>query len=1007
MLETLFGKLLSMSLVGGYAIIIVLAARLFLIKIKCERKYAYYLWFVVFLNLCLPISIQGHFSLIPRQVSQLSLEESLGLYSGAGIDGAGAPSGDGNMPNDGGDKGRGGSGTDAHNSAAGAGNGGADMSKNSDSAANMLENLDGAADMLGNLNDTADMLEGMDGSAGVGSSDIHDAQASKDYADGLPEGIGKQQNGVMADSKASLFGFIGKNDFFKTQEGQEGWGDSTVFWKKAQGFGGMVWLLGIMVIVLWNLYNGLRLKKQLERNRRTLEAGIFLAEGIDTPILWGFIKPAIYLPSNIAEDEKEYIIAHEAYHKKRRDYLAKLMAFGITALHWFNPLAWAAYAYFCRDMEISCDEAVLAGAKEDIRKRYASSLLTYAARQNGYVLAPLTFGEPSLQSRIRNVLQYKKKNVIVSVIAILCALVVVTGLVLRPREEVGSGNFPQQDTDAMPVGSSSGNDGNGNSESSENNGNNGNNGNSGSGESNRNNVSNGNPAGGGEPSASLPIDFIPIEGSGYEDVAADFSPNAYYALVEINDAPNKVLLVTDMTYWDGESGREESFSAQVYYTQDGEMYHFGLISGSGTAYPVRYDRDGIYVAGGHFAGRYVLDWERAAGVYFKLESYANETFDSLGNVTYTVMENIFGDRIVEDSSYLDEMNEKYAAAQVVSFYPVAGKLTADVSIDPADTFTALPMGSVAEVDLDGDGVKELVQVRTPETGSVDVDDWVSFGAMRQMLPVIQINNQVFGAAYIRDLNIYDDNLDTSTYYIFDVDKNDSYREIGIYFDGPSGDPATYLFHYGNGQLANLGSFQVRPVQEDYESLRWKPEPVETRQGAAGAYPEGFAYVNQEENRLITLSGDGTIKGSGRLDLVETNWGERTWKLEGDSVGGEKLAEEIQEMYEIEQWDRGDMTATAAQELKMYKDMSEAGETVTVPAGEKVSFYRYYPVEGWLQMAYGDVGALMGEETRKAAESSGAVKYAYFRYYQDGWRMITTAEGEMNPVDAFGNLSFVD
>ena len=46
--------------------------RLFLKRIS--RKYCYYLWMVVFLNLCIPFSIVSSFSLIPERIAEFSVE---------------------------------------------------------------------------------------------------------------------------------------------------------------------------------------------------------------------------------------------------------------------------------------------------------------------------------------------------------------------------------------------------------------------------------------------------------------------------------------------------------------------------------------------------------------------------------------------------------------------------------------------------------------------------------------------------------------------------------------------------------------------------------------------------------------------------------------------------------------------------------------------------------------------------------------------------------------------
>lgn len=42
--------------------------------------------------------------------------------------------------------------------------------------------------------------------------------------------------------------------------------------------------------------------------------------------------------------------------------------------------------------------------------------------------------------------------------------------------------------------------------------------------------------------------------------------------------------------------------------------------------------------------------------------------------------------------------------------------------------------------------------------------------------------------------------------IIDIDKNDSYKEVAIYDEGPSADPTIILYRYCDGELYNLGEF---------------------------------------------------------------------------------------------------------------------------------------------------------------------------------------------------------
>jgi len=92
----------------------------------------------------------------------------------------------------------------------------------------------------------------------------------------------------------------------------------------------------------------------------------------------------------------------------------------VFALHWFNPLMWVAYFLMSRDMEMSCDEAVLRKTDEDIRRDYSTSLLSLSTNRVG-LLNPIAFsyGEGSVKERIFNVLKFKKTANWVAVVSVV------------------------------------------------------------------------------------------------------------------------------------------------------------------------------------------------------------------------------------------------------------------------------------------------------------------------------------------------------------------------------------------------------------------------------------------------------------------------------------------------------------------------------------------------------------------------------------------------------------
>ena len=120
----------------------------------------------------------------------------------------------------------------------------------------------------------------------------------------------------------------------------------------------------------------------------------------------GLLRPKIYLPSTLSEQEHEYIILHEQTHIKRLDHIVKIVAscaycslvqsFGLDGV------------FLCvKDMEMSCDESVMKGMDTDIRREYSASLLSLATGRKIVAGIPLAFGEGDTKSRIKNVMNYK------------------------------------------------------------------------------------------------------------------------------------------------------------------------------------------------------------------------------------------------------------------------------------------------------------------------------------------------------------------------------------------------------------------------------------------------------------------------------------------------------------------------------------------------------------------------------------------------------------------------
>lgn len=196
----------------------------------------------------------------------------------------------------------------------------------------------------------------------------------------------------------------------------------------------ILWAIGVAVFLLYHIIQYVKLRGHLATAIR-VEADVFETEALDMPIVIGLIAPSIYLPPGLEGTVREAVLAHEQIHIRRKDYLVKGIGFLALALHWFNPLVWAAFILMDRDMEMSCDERALNEMGEGKVKEYSMALLTFSAERSG-ILLPLAFGEGHTKERIKNILNYKKTSRWIQVAAVLCfAGLAVTFLTNPPTKD--------------------------------------------------------------------------------------------------------------------------------------------------------------------------------------------------------------------------------------------------------------------------------------------------------------------------------------------------------------------------------------------------------------------------------------------------------------------------------------------------------------------------------------------------------------------------------------------
>ena len=200
-----------------------------------------------------------------------------------------------------------------------------------------------------------------------------------------------------------------------------------------------IWISGTGIMILYSIIQYVRLRLKLV-GAMAYRGNVYRADYIDTPFVMGIFSPKIYLPSDVPMNERKYIIAHERHHIRRCDHIIKLLAYFALCIHWFNPLVWAAFILAGKDMEMSCDEAVIRKMGSQIRADYSASLLRLATHKKIIAGMPLAFGEGDTKGRVMNMAKWKKPKLWVSLICLLLCTTILVACAVNPKTAGSTGS---------------------------------------------------------------------------------------------------------------------------------------------------------------------------------------------------------------------------------------------------------------------------------------------------------------------------------------------------------------------------------------------------------------------------------------------------------------------------------------------------------------------------------------------------------------------------------------
>lgn len=228
---------------------------------------------------------------------------------------------------------------------------------------------------------------------------------------------------------------------------------------------GIIWLVGFLGVMLWKIGSHLLFRHQITSTSRKITDEAILnlwtaeqiaagmhpllpltpvySDVVQTPLSIGFIDTTILLvlpDRSYTQDDLKLIFQHEIIHIQRKDSQTKLFMAFCAALCWFNPFMWKSLQTCTSDLELSCDETLLADADEATRHHYGQLLLHTAGDSRGFTTC-LSASAESMRYRLKHVMMphtdLRRGSFIMALIAFL--LVMSVGFVSLSYEQLPAG----------------------------------------------------------------------------------------------------------------------------------------------------------------------------------------------------------------------------------------------------------------------------------------------------------------------------------------------------------------------------------------------------------------------------------------------------------------------------------------------------------------------------------------------------------------------------------------
>lgn len=220
----------------------------------------------------------------------------------------------------------------------------------------------------------------------------------------------------------------------------------------------IIWIMGALICALvfsityWKCYREFQTSLPVDNdftrnwlNNHQIKRRISIRQSplISTPLTFGIFHPVILMPKTTDwtnEKVLQYVLAHEFVHIRRLDTIMKLLLIAALCVHWFNPFVWMMYILASRDMELSCDEAVLHLFGEHEKSAYARTLISMAETRSGFTPLCNNFSKNALEERMTAIMKTKKSTIFSIALAAFIVVGTTTAFATSAKVEASKEN---------------------------------------------------------------------------------------------------------------------------------------------------------------------------------------------------------------------------------------------------------------------------------------------------------------------------------------------------------------------------------------------------------------------------------------------------------------------------------------------------------------------------------------------------------------------------------------